>query len=209
MPGPWGTLTGEPPPPWGRGEQHICILSRSSTRDRIAFWMVSGPVGSPLEPILGALGELSVSGDSCPSNTRDSGDRHHTHSSRIFHRSLFFHVSVSCDKLPDRGRLGEREGLFCLSVSKKRPQSSVAGDCMVNRAVNGDMAGTRAAYDLQMSAPSDLSPTRSYILKLPSPSKIGPAVRNEGRCLSDSTITISLPIGWPLRLTLCQAPGDI
>lgn len=125
--GPRGTLTEEPPPPWGRGEQCICILSRSSTRDRITFQMVSGPVGSPLEPTPGALGELSVSGDSCPSNTRDSGDRHHTHSSRIFHRNLFFHVSVSYDKLPNRGCLREREGLFCLSVSKKRLPSSVAG----------------------------------------------------------------------------------
>lgn len=107
-------------PTLGRGEQHICILSRSSTRDRIAFRMVSGPVGSPLEPIPGALGELSVSGDSCPSNAIDSGDRHHTHSSRIFHGSLFFHVSVSCDKLNDRGHLREREGLLCLSVSKKK-----------------------------------------------------------------------------------------
>lgn len=171
--------------------------------------MVSGPVGSPLEPIPGALGEFSVSGDSCPSNAIDSGDRHHTHSSRIFHGSLFFHVTVPCDELPDRGHLREREGLLCLSVSKKRLRSSVAGDCMVNRAVNGDTAGTRAAYDLQMSAPSDLSPTRSYILKLPSPSKIGPAVRNEGRCLSDSTITISLPIGWPLRLTLSSPWGHL
>lgn len=36
-------------------------------------------------------------------------------------------LSRTCDKLPDRGHLREREGLFCPSVSKKRLRSGAAG----------------------------------------------------------------------------------
>lgn len=69
-----------------------------------------------------------VSGDSCPSN---SGDKHHTSSSKILRGSLFFHVSTSVtfltasNKLLDRNSLREKKGLSHLTVSKGF-QSTVA-----------------------------------------------------------------------------------